>query len=183
MSLDERENSAVERSDDLVLSSSSSIDLIGLGQDDEGDKEILSSDKNDENTDDNTTDDESAEQKEMTVTNLKVTFEHLAQLTPDARDKPNWWIRQNSKGEYIIYNSSVKPTGQKQYRKLSDPAKFLKHVNKNQIRVVNDEEGDKIRELRINIASNSNNNNDDDINNQTDDKISETVRYVLIFFK
>lgn len=172
MSLDERENSAVERSDEGLLSSSES-ELI-TSTDDDVDKEIqiLSSNKDGNNSDEIATDDESAEQKEMTVTNLKVTFEHLSQLTPDAKDKPNWWIRQNSKGEYIIYNSSGRPSGTKAYRKLSDPEKFLKHIDSKQIRVVDD--GDKIRKFRSNNDSNS-----DDISNQSDDKTLVAVRYVL----
>lgn len=174
MSLDERENSAVERSDDILLSSSG--DNNGL-MESNIDQELIDNEKDtqspsindEENSDDTATDDESAEKKEMTVTNLKVTFEHLSQLTPGAKDKPNWWIRQNSKGEYIIYNSSTKPSGQKAYRKLSDPEKFLAHIKSEQIRVIDDGD-DKITNFRRNTDSTSNDNNNVDINNQMDDK-------------
>lgn len=189
MSLDERENLAVEHSDVASASSSgenTSIVETSFQQDlIENEKETTktASSSNGECSDSTATDDESnVEQKELTVTNLKAIFERLSQLTPDAKDKPNWWIRQNSKGEYILYtSSSSKPSGQKAYRRLSNPEKFFAHIKTEQIRVI-DERGDKITTFRRNTASNSNNNDNDnvDISNQTDDKTVE--RYVLIIY-
>ncbi|XP_063707894.1 uncharacterized protein LOC134836635 isoform X2 [Culicoides brevitarsis] len=127
MSLEERENSAdVDAVEALIAEN---VEIIDASQD-----EITKVASNNNNED--TVDDESAEKKEMTVTNLKVTFEHLSQISPDAKEKPNWWIRQNEKGEYILYKSKEKPCGSKLYHKLSDPKEFLAKAQAQQVRVV-----------------------------------------------
>lgn len=173
MSLDERDNNLTRsdvKIDDQVVSIQQEMSTIIK----------CNEDVSSESTEDD--DDESVEKKKMTVTNLKTTFEHLSLVQSEATDKPNWWIRQNSQGEYIIYNSTAKPSGKKAYRKLSNPEKFLAKLNSEQIREIIDGEDDKIRKIRRNTASNrSNNNNNGDCienNNETGDKIS--TRYVWL---
>uniref|UniRef100_A0A336NAK1 CSON011579 protein n=1 Tax=Culicoides sonorensis TaxID=179676 RepID=A0A336NAK1_CULSO len=175
MSSDERENLIDDRSE-LVMSADSGFIEITVHNEKEEEiitslvldevegtltdkmKHISSGNSEDDEDDD---DDESAEKKEMTVTNLKETFEHLSKSSVDASVKPNWWIRQNSKGEYIIYKSKNMPPGpSKLYKKVSDPKKFLAQLSSDQYKVsINDDnEGDKISETQSTVINNDTSN-------------------------
>uniref|UniRef100_A0A336MQB8 CSON015274 protein n=1 Tax=Culicoides sonorensis TaxID=179676 RepID=A0A336MQB8_CULSO len=172
MSSDERENLIDDRCE-LVMSADSGF--IEITVHNEKEEEIITSLVLDEvegtltdkmkrissgNSEDDD-DDESAEKKEMTVTNLKETFEHLSKSSVDASVKPNWWIRQNSRGEYIIYKSKNMPPGpSKLYKKVSDPKKFLAQLSSDQYKVsINDDnEGDKISETQSTVINNDTSN-------------------------
>lgn len=39
--------------------------------------------------------------KNLSVKNLKETFEFLSTLPTSANDKPNWWIQHHRRGDYI----------------------------------------------------------------------------------